>query len=334
MAADYSRIHRLLKILTLIQGSQGWTAARLAQECGTTERTIFRDLKMLEGAGIPYFFDPETHGYSVRADFFMPPVQLTLDESIALAALAEHVGGQEQVPFTRPAGKAISKIRGILPRSIRTELEKLDDHIAIHLAATNPPEAAQDVYDTMRIALARKVCLRCRYESLAKTAGDGKPFLFKPYTLLFNQRAWYAIGHHGGRDEVRCLKLSRFTQLELTDEPCKPEKGFTLDNHLGKAWRMIRGKTRYRVELLFDKDFAETVADTHWHSTQEVSWNDDETITFRCQVDGLDEIVWWVLSYGPHCTVIKPAELAKRVEDLACGIVRRYQKKGETCVDG
>ena len=207
MAADYSRIHRLLKILTLIQGSQGWTAARLAQECGTTERTIFRDLKMLEGAGIPYFFDPETHGYSVRADFFMPPVQLTLDESIALAALAEHVGGQEQVPFTRPAGKAISKIRGILPRSIRTELEKLDDHIAIHLAATNPPEAAQDVYDTMRIALAQKVCLRCRYESLAKTAGDGKPFLFKPYTLLFNQRAWYAIGTAHRAEEVARLTL-------------------------------------------------------------------------------------------------------------------------------
>src|SRR4051812_42768611 len=103
MAADYSRIHRLLKILTLIQGSKGWTAKTLATECHTTERTIYRDMKMLEGAGIPYFYDEEKKCYGVRRDFFMPPVQLTLDESLALASLAEHIGNKEQVAFTKPA---------------------------------------------------------------------------------------------------------------------------------------------------------------------------------------------------------------------------------------
>lgn len=327
MAADYSRIHRLLKILTLIQGSRGWTPARLAVECGTTERTIFRDMKMLEGAGIPYFYDKETRGYGIRADFFMPPVQLTLDESLALAALAEHVGEQEQVPFTRPAGRAISKIRGILPRAIRSELEQIDDHIAIKLAAANPPEAAADVYESMRIALARRVCLRCEYESInTGKSGTKKPkmFHFKPYTLLFNQRAWYAIGHHDGHDEVRCLKLNRFTRVELTDQSYNAPKGFSLDDHVGYAWRMIKGKKRHRVELTFDADFAETVADTHWHPTQEIEWNDDGSITFRAQVDGLDEIVWWVLGYGPHCVVNKPKDLADRVRELASEMVKRY----------
>jgi proteasome accessory factor B len=328
MAADYSRIHRLLKILTLIQGSKDWTPARLAAECGTTERTIFRDMKMLEGAGIPYFFDRESHGYGIRADFFMPPVQLTLEESLALAALAEHVGGKEQIPFTKPAERAISKIRGILPRSIRTELEKLDAHVAIKLAAATPPEAAADVYEMMRTALLRKVALRCKYESPNTGQKVSRPFLFKPYTLLFNQRAWYAIGHHGGHDEIRCLKLNRFIGIELTDEPYTAVKGFSLDGHLGCAWRMIRGKTRYKVELEFDKEFAETVADTHWHSTQEIDWNENGSITFRCKVDGLDEIIWWVLSYGPHCVVHKPKELAERVRDLASGIARRYEKSG------
>src|SRR3954466_16318294 len=88
MAADYSRVHRLLKILTLIQGGGGWTPRRLSQECGTTERTSYRDLKMREAAGIPYFFDEEIMRYAVRKDFFLPPVQLTLEESLALAALA------------------------------------------------------------------------------------------------------------------------------------------------------------------------------------------------------------------------------------------------------
>jgi proteasome accessory factor B len=330
---DYGRIHRLLKILTLIQGEKGWTAARLAAECGTTERTIYRDMKMLEGAGIPYFFDDETKGYRVRKDFFMPPVQLTLDESLALAALAERVGGDEQVPFTEAAAKAISKVRSALPQSIRSELEQIEDHVAIKLAAASPPESSKDVYRTTRSAIVRKTALRCRYDSLSKD-GDaanskkaGETFLFQPYTLFFNQRAWYVVGHHEGRREVRCLKLNRFTKLEATSEHFKIPKAFSLEKHLGNAWRMIRGKKAYDVELWFDPEFAETVSDTHWHKTQDVEWNDDDSITFRCRVDGLEEIVWWVLGYGPHCRVRQPKELAERVKALGLAIAENYAKQ-------
>lgn len=325
---DYGRIHRLLKILTLIQGEKGWTPKRLALECGTTERTIYRDLKMLEGAGIPYFFDPETSGYRVRRDFFMPPVQLTLDESLALAALAERIGGGEQVPFTDAAAKAIRKVRSGLPQSIRNELEKIEDHVAIKLAAASPPEAAKDVYQTVQAALSRKVALRCRYDSLTKDSQRAAAeFVFKPYTLFFSQRAWYVVGHHGGRGEVRCLKLNRFTKLELTSQSFAIPKSFSLDKHLGNAWRMIRGKSTYTVELWFDPQFADTVSDTHWHRSQEIEWNGDESITFRCRVDGLEEIVWWVLGYGPHCVVRKPKELAEQVQALGEAVVRNYVAK-------
>jgi predicted DNA-binding transcriptional regulator YafY len=34
-------------------------------------------------------------------------------------------------------------------------------------------------------------------------------------------------------------------------------------------------------------------------------------------VSGFEEIVWWILSMGPHCRVIKPKVLADRVRELA-----------------
>lgn len=200
MAADYSRVHRLLKILTLIQGGGGggWTPRRLAHECGTTERTIYRDLKMLEGAGIPYFFDDEKKTYAVRKDFFLPPVQLTLEEALALTALAEQVGGKEQVPFTDAAARGIAKVRGQLPSSIRDEVEKIESNISIRLAAANPPEAAADVYAVVRFALSQRHALRCEHESIAGNAkNNGKAigrhanndkngvFTFRPYALFF-----------------------------------------------------------------------------------------------------------------------------------------------------
>jgi hypothetical protein len=56
--------------------------------------------------------------------------------------------------------------------------------------------------------------------------------------------------------------------------------------------------------------FAETIADTHWHSTQQIEWLEDKSIRFQCQVDGLEEIVWWVLSMGPYYQVESPPESA------------------------
>jgi predicted DNA-binding transcriptional regulator YafY len=33
-------------------------------------------------------------------------------------------------------------------------------------------------------------------------------------------------------------------------------------------------------------------------------------------VDGLEEIIWWIISYGPHCRVLEPPELKSRVASL------------------
>jgi len=344
----YSRIHRLLRILTLIQSGGGWNAHRLAEACGATVRTIYRDLNMLEAAGIPYHFDDQGGGYRVRSDFFMPPVELTLEEALAIVCLADRIGRAEQIPFLQPAARAVAKIRGQLPAGIRDRLDEVEPHVEIRLAASISPHGATDVYQLIRQAIATRRALRCVYESprrcpsrrppklagadaLAVADADalrgesaGREFLFRPYCLFFSQRAWYAIGHHSGHDSIRCLKLSRFARMEPTDRPYAIPDDFSLQTYLGKAWRMIPGKRLYRVELVFDPEFAETVADTHWHPTQEEEWIDDGSVVLRFEVAGLDEIVWWVLSMGPHCLVRRPRELANRVRALARATAALY----------
>lgn len=321
--ADYARLHRVIKILSLIQGQTGWDVKRLAGECGVQPRTIYRDLNMLQGAGIPYFYDTKLRCYQVRRDYFMKPVDLTLDEALALVALGEHVGGAEQIPFTRAANRAVAKIRSQLPDTLRRELEGMDGRLSIKLAAATTADGTGDVYGRVRQAIATRRALRCRYDSVGAPS-DNDPFIFKPYVLFFSQRAWYVIGHHGGRNALRCLKLNRFSEVALTDQAYTVPLSFSLKKHLGNAWRMIRGPRSYKVELVFSPEFAETIADTHWHDTQEHVWHDDGSLTYRCTVDGLDEIVWWVLSMGPHCKVNAPKELALCVGDLARRVVALY----------
>lgn len=327
-ARDAKKLERLIRLITLIHGRRGQNAGRLAEQFAVSKRTIYRDLKALENAGVPISHNPETGGYEIGRDFFLPPVQLSLDEALAICALGEQIGTGQQVPFLQVASRAVEKIRGQLPTAIREQLADVQDHIAIQLARRSDEDEAQDVFDKIRSAIANKRALRCVYESVSSRnngqSRSGRPFLLKPYTLLFKERAWYVIGHHGAYNEVRCFRLGRFSQIAVTDQPYAIPDDFSVDDHIGNAWRMIKGEKRYKVVIEFDREFADTVAETRWHATQKTEHNDNGSLTFRCTVDGLDEIVWWVLSMGPHAIVRAPQELANRVRELSSQTAGQY----------
>jgi predicted DNA-binding transcriptional regulator YafY len=315
---DYTRIHRLLRIMILIHGERGLNAKRLAEQCETSERNIYRDLEVIEAAGIPVLHDKETDGYVIRRDFFLRPVDLALEEAMALLILAREVGAKEQIPHVAQARKAAEKMLAILPRPIADVMNDLMPRTAVALArSANEPTI--DVYETMQRAIHDRRALECEYESpnRASTDDTGR-FRFDPYALYFGQRAWYAVGLHHGRGDVRTMKLCRFTRCRSLDKPYAIPDGFSLEKHFGQAWRMIPSKTRtiHPIKLWFDPEFAENVADTHWHDSQQIDWLPDGAIYATFKVDGLEEIVWWIMSYGHHCKVIEPPELQTRVAEL------------------
>ncbi len=321
---SYTRVHRLLKLLTLIQSRADHNAASLANVCGVAERTIYRDIEQLVAAGITIDFDHAAGGYRIAGEFFLPPVQLTAEESLALSVLCEEIAGNEQITFLKPAWKAISKIEAQLPQSIRDDLAEIRGAVTIHTAKSAEPDGYKDVYDRVSEAIRRRVALECEYES-ASGSTDGERFHFEPYALFFCVRAWYAVGRHGGRNDIRSLKLNRFSALSLTEQSYELPEGFTIESHLGNAWRMLRGDTDHDVEIWFDPSFAATVSDTRWRPDQSFEEHEDGSVTFRCTVAGLDEIVWWVLSMGPHCVVKRPAELRSRVQELSVQTAGLYQ---------
>lgn len=323
---QYTRIHRLLKVIALVQRQHGMNAVALAEACDTSERSIYRDIQEMIGAGVPIEFDKASGGYSIRGDFFMPPVHLTVEESLALTALCEHISSPERIPFLKPASRALHKIQSQLPASIKKEIQERSLHLAIQTAPSMPPDGYIDVYTQVQRALAEQCVLRCRYEPAGSDSEpDGGTFELRPCCLYFGVRAWYVIGRRSDRDnELRSLKLNRFSKVELTDKRFEPDEDFSLQDYLGNAWHMIRDGDDIDVALRFDPAFATTISDTQWHRTQDVEWHEDDSCTFRCTVSGFAEIEWWILSMGPHCTVLHPPELAARIRDLAQATAAQY----------
>lgn len=326
-----SDLHRLLKIIVLVQSGPGWNAPSLAKECMVVQRTIYRDVNKLVAVGVPIEHDEASGGYRVRGEFFLPPVQLSSEEAIALAVLCEEVAGREQIGFLSPALRALQKLRAQLPTEMRDEIQRKSKHVTIRTAQHVPSADHLDVFNRMSNAIHTGKALECEYDKAGSgrvagaTGGSNEPFLFEPYALHYNLRAWYAVGRHTGRQGLRCLKLTRFLRVTPTLRSYTIPASFAIEKYLRNAWSIIPGDKDYDVEIAFEPGLAQTVIETMWHPTQEVDERDDGGATFHCTVSGLDEIVWWVLSMGNKCRVINPPELAQRVAEEAKKVAGLYE---------
>ena len=110
------RIHRLLKLIELLQSGQTHNAKQLAEQCGVSRRTIFRDLNTIQDSGIRVHYDEARQGYSVPSTAFLPPTDFTLDEALSLLVLCGELGGGTQsIPFLRSARTAALKLLSSLP---------------------------------------------------------------------------------------------------------------------------------------------------------------------------------------------------------------------------
>jgi predicted DNA-binding transcriptional regulator YafY len=81
------------------------------------------------------------------------------------------------------------------------------------------------------------------------------------------------------------------------------------------------------VTIRFQPLVAQNVAEVCWHATQKIAWNDDGTMDFTATVDGIQEISWWVQSYGDQALVLSPQSLRDLIAGRARNLVRRYSGK-------
>src|SRR4051794_15860889 len=82
--ADTSR--RMLRLLTLLQTGRAWSGAELAEQLGTSPRSLRRDVTRLRELGYPVEAPRGPGGhYRLAAGTAMPPLLLDDDETVAIA---------------------------------------------------------------------------------------------------------------------------------------------------------------------------------------------------------------------------------------------------------
>jgi predicted DNA-binding transcriptional regulator YafY len=325
-----SRISRVVKILTTIQSNQSYSPNELAKLLQVSRRTVFRDLRELQKVGVPYFYDPKGGGYRVEPKFFLPPIDLSLQEALSLCLVINKVRRHLPVPFKNSAVMAALKVENNLPVTIKDYCRIALRHVSIQPDASVPMQQLDKVFSQLQQAIIKNRKVRLRYSSLY----EGKEITtdLSPYHLMYHSRAWYVLGHSSLHKSVRTFKLNRIKTLETLNRGFLEEK-FDVDGYLGRAWSMIPEGRIYNIRLRFLPKVATNVSEIHWHSTQKVSHNSDGSVTMEFRVDGLGEISWWILGYGDQVQVLAPAALRQRVVRMAQNLVKLNERIGPDIVE-
>jgi predicted DNA-binding transcriptional regulator YafY len=232
--AKSDRLFRLLTALRMLP--QPVTAARLAEEMGVSERTLYRDIDSLRAGGA--LIDGEAGvGYTLTEDPALPPQMFTRLEVEALVLGLAEVRLAGDTALAKAAEAAMAKITATLP-------ERVQRH-AIHAVSQTyrfekrPPAPAH-------LAVIREACwdermLDITYTDTSESVSNRRIW---PLSVVFLDRSLMLLAYCTLRQGFRKFQLHRMNNVTATEAYFRPRRVPLLREFLIE----MRANRPYRAE--------------------------------------------------------------------------------------
>ena len=321
------RIERLLVLIRTLETGRPRTVRELAERTGVSRRTVFRDLSLLNRAGIHYTYDNDSKRYSAARTTLLPPVTLSSAEALSLLLAARNLLNGVLLPDTGAVASAALKLESMLPSSLRDYCGPIVDRMDYRPDPASDSSSIADTISALQTALASDQKIFVAYDSYRE--GHVLESVLHPYRLAYIHRGWYLVAYSEDAARVQTYKVERILRIRLLDATFTPAPDFSLDDYFGNAWLMIRGEQSYDVKIRFQKKVAANVDEVLWHRTQQTRFQDDGSLVFEVTVDGIEEISWWVLGYGDQALVVEPPELRKLIAERVASMHAQYNGRGD-----
>ncbi|TWT88964.1 hypothetical protein Mal64_24550 [Pseudobythopirellula maris] len=285
---------------------------------------MFRDVEALRQAGVPVAYDSEAKRYSIPGEYFLTPTNLTAEEALALLFVCRELADKKSLPLLSAAQSAASKIESTLPASLRESIREASRPLSHKPMPVGSHDDQASLYSELLAASVNRLNVEIDYESL--TEYERVTTTLRPYRLMFHNHCWYVIGRSSLHRSVRTFNLRRIKSLKTLDKKFPSPRGFSLEQYLGNAWRIIpEAGPDQVVHLRFAPLVARNVAEVLWHPTQRCEFTENGSLDFYATVSGVNEIVWWVLGYGDQVEALKPLKLRKLVAQRLENAARQYR---------
>lgn len=311
---------RLLRLThVLYRHPHGLTVREIARLFGVSTRTVQRDLKALEEAGIPIWQDDneESPRYGVVEGYYIPPLQLTLGEATALYLAARLLcrSVDERNPHIL---QAIAQLASVLPENLARALQ---DTVTVLAGQKEDPDF-RHAFETVALGWAAGRKVRIWYQAARRP--DVREHVIRPYFMEPGHKALYVVAYTETYERVITFKMERIRRAELLDETFELPEDFLPARILRQSWGIIWDESVEEVVLRFSPDVARRVDENVWHPSQEIEELPDGGRLMRLRVSGTLEIEPWIKSWGAAVEVLAPEHLRRRLAAEARTLAEIY----------
>lgn len=287
-------VNRHFEIIYLLLERKKVTAKELAEHFEVSTRTIYRDVDVLSGAGIPiYASKGKGGGISLLEGYALDSALLTSAEQTDILT-----GLQTLAAMNFPdSEKILDKAARLFKRQARNWLD-------IDFAPWGSGTEKKSLFHLLRDAITQQLELRFSYVS---SKGEKTDRCVEPYQLIFKQNAWYLLGFCIGKQDFRVFKVSRILRASVTQNKFALQP---VPDGIGNA-EQAASETSIPVMLQIASRGAFRVYDEF--DERVIQKNEDGTFLIQVHLPDGPWLVSYLLSFGSLIEKIGPEDLSLKI---------------------
>ncbi len=213
------KIDRLISIIMILLDKKRIGAQELADMFEVSPRTIYRDIDAINMAGIPVRATSGVGGgFEMMQEYKMDKKFFSADDLSALlmglTSLSSMVRGSEVV-------HALAKVKSFIPAERAKDIELKVNQINIDLSQWIGNRNIQPYLERIKFALQENRLLLFEYVG---HCGNKTVRTVEPYQLVLKGSHWYLQGYCHVRKDFRLFRISRMTNLKVSDTSFIPRE--------------------------------------------------------------------------------------------------------------
>ncbi len=302
-----NRIDRISAILIQLQSRRVVKASDIAERFNISLRTVYRDVKTLEEAGIPLIGEAGV-GYSIMDGYRLPPVMFTREEAMAFLTAEKFVEKLTDRNTLAHYQSAMYKVRAILKTTEKDMLEGMDNRIAVIETPVQQNSHTNNHIQSILNGIINKNILTIKY--FASHSQEDTKRDIEPVGIFYLSSYWHLIAYCRLRNAYRDFRVDRIKALNVTDEHFAAEHP-TLRDYITKT---AKEKHLEEVVIRVEKKIHRFLDGQKFYSgfISEKEVDGKMEMMFLC--DSLNHFARWYLMFGDSAEIITPEQLKEEVK--------------------
>jgi len=316
-----NRIDRLSAILIQLQSRRTVRAQDIADRFEISLRTVYRDVRSLEEAGIPIIGEAGV-GYSLTEGYRLPPVMFTREEATAFITAEKLVLSLTDSAYANAYSNALFKVRAVLKTADKDHLENLDDRIEVIKTGRSPVlHSHQNPLQLILNAIAGKNVIQLNYFAYYRQEHTIR--LIEPVGVFYLDNYWHLIAYCRERKAYRDFRFDRITEIRAMEEQfsdCHP----SLKTYLRDLFREVK-LTEATIKI--DKEAYPYLGEQKYYHGYVSEKHLEDGVEIQFLTNSLEGFARWFLAFADYAVVIQPEALLDKISSILADIEKKLKNK-------